>query len=521
MPADFDYVVIGSGFGGSVAALRLAQKGYRVAVLERGQRWNAEQLPQHNWQLSRYLWMPRLGLKGIQELTLMQGLLALTGSGVGGGSLVYGGVLERPSPEFFKQGQFGKLCDWGAELRSPYVIAERMLGAAQVRPGDGLDEQLSKLVRRVGGEHRRPRLGVFATDEPGKTYADPYFEGDGPQRTSCNYCGGCMTGCRYDAKNTLDKNYLYLAQQLGAKLMPGHEVGSIMPLGSGNGADGYRLAIRRPGFVAREQSPLTARGVVVAAGTLGTNRLLLRCRDIERTLPALSPTLGSQVTNNREELMFLRAPERLLNPERMAVHSLAQLDPQTQLLLAGFSPGSSLMALLAAPFPDTDDRQPGLLRSVLRTLLHPIRSLSMISPRKWASSSRTLVMMQSGSQPQGTLSMSPSLLGPRLSLRAEYPDSVPAARAVVRQLASHVQGTLQPLATNAFLRVPATAHIFGGCPIGADIQSGTVDVQQRAFGYENLYVLDGSVLPPNMGSAPSLTITAMAERAMSFIERVP
>lgn len=510
MSFDFDDLVIGSGFGGSVCALRLAERGRQVAVVERGRRLTGDDLPATNWDLRRYLWMPRLGFRGPQVLSLLGGALVLSGSGVGGGSLVYAGVLAEPGADFFER--FGDDRPWRRELEPHFATARRMLGATSAPAGDRLDEAFA----RLGGRHRRPDVGIFCSDTPGETVDDPYFDGEGPRRTSCIQCGACMTGCRFDAKNTLDKNYLFLAERRGATVLPERSVVTIAPIGDGTGADGYRVETKATGSGGRSEA-ITASRVVVAAGTIGTNRLLLSCRDHERTLPKLSARLGSAVTNNLEEFIFVRAPHGTLNDEGIAVHSAYRPDENTMVLAARFAPGASLMALLGAPYTDRGDRHPGLLGGIARAIASPITAARMVMPRRWAETSRTLIAMQSHPEPAGRLTLKRGLFGPRLKLDAAYPTTIAPAHDTARLLAADLNGAAQPFSTNALLRLPATAHLFGGCPIGRGVEDGVVDAEHRVHGYENLFVVDGSVLPPNMGIAPSLTIAAMAERVTALL----
>ena len=498
---DFDFAIVGSGFGGSVAALRLAQKGYSVCVIERGRRFAATDFPASNWNLPRYLWLPALGWRGPQEMTPLAGLLALTGSGVGGGSLIYGGVLDEPPDSYYASAEERD------DLAAHFDEARQMLGAAPAPTSDRFDDAFAGTATELGGRHHPPAVGLLTSNVPGEELADPYFGGRGPKRRSCNFCGACLTGCRYDAKNTLDKNYLHLAEQCGTRVLADTTVVSIRALGGGDGTEGYELELRG----GTETRRLSARRVVVAAGTIGTNRLLLHCRDVARTLPNLSVALGTKVTNNREELLFVRA-RASGDSEGVAIQSLARLPNDTTILGGRFGGRASLMMAMTAPILAAGTA-PGLWGLLGKLVRHPLLAVRALWPGRWVANTRLLVAMQTGAGPAGRF----YVRGSRLALEAKFPAVLPAAHRYADAAAAKLDATAHPFLTNALLRLPATAHVFGGCPLGADPVHSVADNNHQAHGYHGLYVVDGSTITSNPGVAPSLLIAAMAERAMSRI----
>ncbi|MGW8268342.1 MAG: FAD-dependent oxidoreductase, partial [Longimicrobiales bacterium] len=347
MTDHWDWIVVGSGFGGSVSALRLAEKGYSVLVLEKGRRFSPEDFPETNWNLKRWLWAPRLGFRGIFKMTFLKHLTSLNGIGVGGGSLVYGNTLPMPAESFFRAPDWGHLAAWRDELNPHYDTARRMLGATAYPRESAADRALRRVAEAMGREaHLHPtQVAVFFGD-PDEEVPDPYFEGEGPARTGCNGCGGCMTGCRFGAKNTLDLNYLWLAERRGAVVIPETEVTWIRPF-----EGGFQVTTRSGGAAGpRKDRTTTARNVILAAGVLGTVELLLRLKRSPRGLPGLSERLGDRVRTNSEVLVGVTTQRRDLDlSEGIAITSILRTDDRSFVEPVRFSSGSGLFRLLATP----------------------------------------------------------------------------------------------------------------------------------------------------------------------------
>jgi len=513
---DADFAVIGSGFGGSVAALRLAEKGYRVVVLERGKRLGLSDFPATNLDVRKYLWMPRFGWYGPQNMSLFRHMLVLSGSGVGGGSLVYAGVLEEAPDAFFSAPGWSALADWKRELAPHYDTARRMLGVVPNPCTTPADVALTKVAERAGRAHaiRPANMGVLFDAEPGRggrEIPDPYFGGDGPARTTCTLCGGCMVGCRFGAKNSLDRNYLYFAERRGARIVPEATVTTIRALGAlrpedNDGSDGYEIAYRSSTDSSAPRQTLRVGGVVLAAGAMSSNALLLGARDGGH-LPRLSKRLGDDVRLNNEEILFATTGRTADDFTRSAAATSRYLpDDKTSMILVRFPPGSWLMRLLSVPW--------------LRAAWRALRGLFT---RRWAETTAGFVVMQAGDDR--------IRLGWRRSLwtlfrrglvtqrvpGSRVPAKIPSARAAVASFANEL-GAAPAGTVNAELAgITTTVHVFGGCGMGRDADEGVVDTSQRVFGYRSFYVCDGSVITANVGGAPTLTITALAERCMASI----
>ena len=523
---DFDWLVIGSGFGGSVSALRLAEKGYRVAVLESGRRYEDEDFATTTWNARRYYWLPRLGLRGIFRMTLFKDVFVVSGCGVGGGSLGYANTLYRPQPgsAFYRDPQWGALEDWEAALRPHYDTAEHMLGVTTYE-GDGpADRLMRELATEMGvpETYSTTRVGVFF-GEPGETVADPYFGGDGPPRAGCIRCGACMVGCRHNAKNTLVKNYLWFAERAGVQVLPERTVSEIRPLGAPDGSGGYAVTSERSGaWVRKDRQVLTARGVVVAAGALGTNALLQRCR-LGGALPRLSDCIGHLVRTNSEAITAVTTKDdRHDFTKSIAITSSFYPDADTHIENVTYGPGADSISLLFTILTAAGSaltRPVKLLRAALR---HPFVFARTLWPRRWSRRTVIILAMQTL---DNSMRLRPKRsllgLGPRLQTE-EDPDKpnprfIEVADRVTRSAAQKLDATPQSGLTEALLNIPTTAHIMGGAVIGERPETGVVDGHQRAFGYENLLVCDGSAIPANIGVNPSLTITAMTEHAMSHV----
>ncbi len=521
-----DFVVIGSGFGGSVCALRLAEKGYSVVVLERGSRFRDEDFARTNRDVRRYLWLPALRCFGILQITWLRGVLALHGSGVGGGSLGYANVLVQPGDEVFAAQAWRRHGDWRSRLAPHYATASRMLGVAPNPEQGPADDVLLQVAAEYGteGSFHLTDVGVFF-GEPRKEVPDPYFDGQGPPRAGCNHCGACMIGCPNNAKNTLVKNYLYLAEKAGVTIRAESEAVDIRPVSAADGAR-YEVVYRKStSFASWRRMRLRARNVVVAAGALGSVSLLLRCRDETGSLRHLSPRVGSDVRTNSEALLGVTARNDHTDYSHgLAITSIFQADPATHVEPVRYPEGFSVMRLLAAPLVDAGDRRWVRLWRLLKTMaLHPVDlARSKVLPG-WARRTTIVLVMQSTDSRLRLARGRGLLTGFRKGLVSVDDEVRPLegelgiAHDIVRRFAALVNGVPQGSFNETLLNTPTTAHLMGGMPMGTSIEDGAIDAQCRVFGYPGMYVVDGSVIPGNPGVNPSLTITALAEYAMALI----
>ncbi len=514
---DTDVAVIGSGFGGSVSALRLTEKGYRVTVLEAGRRWAPEDFPTSNWRVRRFLWAPRLGCRGFQRLTLLRDMFVVSGAAVGGGSVVYANTLYEPLDGYYRDPHWEHLSDWREEYAPYYAQAQRMLGVNTVPFTTPADTLLGEVGERLGvRDSLHPtEVGVwFGT--PGQRVEDPYFGGRGPQRVGCIRCGNCMVGCRHEAKNTLDHNYLHLAEADGAQVLAEREVVDLEVLPTG----GYRLTHQRPGaWLRADRRSLTAEQVVLSAGALGTQKLLFALRDRGR-LPRLSPALGTLTRTNSEALVGATAADT--SPERtegVAITSSIHPDEDTHIEVVRYGRGSNLMGLMATLMVDGGGRIPRWLRFLATIVRHPVRFTRTLSVRRWSERSVILLVMQSIDNSLRVVRRR-GLLGRRLTTRQGHGRPNPTWIPVANRAAGHAAEVLggEPLGSvfEALLDVPTTAHLIGGCPLSDDPRHGVVDPYHRVHGHPGLHVCDGSVITANLGVNPSLTITAMTERAVAL-----
>lgn len=525
----FDFVIVGSGFGGSVSAMRLTEKGYKVLVLERGKRFRDEDFPKTNWNIFKYLWLPALRCFGIQEISMLNDIMVLHGSGVGGGSLVYANVLMDPGDELFNSPGWRHLGNWKSILAPYYATAKRMLGVAPNPFITPADEVLKEIADEYGrGETFTPAHLAVYFGEAGQTVPDPYFGGDGPARTGCTACGGCMVGCRHGSKNTLVKNYLYFAEKWGAEVRAESEVWDIRPLPDGQ-PDGARYAVvyRRTTALPfdRRRYTVRARNVIVAAHSLGTMRLLFRCRDVNRSLPRLSRCLGTNVRTNSEALVGSTTWDRTADYSTgPAITSIFAYDDVTRIEPVRYPRGSSFMRLLAIPMIEGADTPfKRITRTLAHGVTHPLEFLYTKFFSQWAKSSTILLVMQTIN---GTMRVRPGRsaftffrrglvteLDPGQSLSPEQKLTHDITHAFARK----TNGIAQDTIPETLLGIPATAHFIGGCPMGNDENEGVVDVNCEVFNYPGLYIMDGSIMPGNPGVNPSLTITALAEYATSRI----
>lgn len=520
----FDFVIVGSGFGGSVSALRLAEKGYRVAVLETGKRWRAEDFARSNWDVRRYLWMPLLRCFGPQRISLVKNLMVLRGTGVGGGSLIYANTLMQPKPAVFDDPSWPAGTDWDDELRPHYNTARRMLGVTTNRTHYAAEEALLKLGRELGVEStfHPTEVGIYF-GEAGQTKPDPYFGGEGPARTGCTLCGGCMVGCRHGAKNSLDRNYLYLAEKRGVKVFPERSADRLVPQADGS----YTIETKRSTswFGLRGGETLRADRVVVAAGVMGTLEILMKNRDRYGTLPHVSPKLGETVRTNGESLLGATAVSGSANfSEGIAIGAAIHPDEVTKIEAVKYPSGSSFMRVMAVPLTGDGNYVTRPLKMVWSGVVRLPRFVKMLFIRDWAQSSVVLLVMQSidtrmrfrwgRSIYRG---FSEGLVG-EPTKGFEVPSYMPIAQKAGHTLSQIIDGEAQNVMSEVLLKSPATAHVLGGAAIAMSSDSGVVDANHEVFGHRGLYVCDGSVIPSNLAVNPSLTITALAER---FASRFP
>jgi cholesterol oxidase len=516
---DVDFAIVGSGFGGSVSALRLAEKGYRVAVLEMGKRWTKDDFPKTTWNVRKYLWRPWFGMYGILQMTLVKDAFFLHGAGVGGGSLVYANTLLVPPDEAFRDVRWVGL-DWKEALAPHYATAKRMLGATESAVIVETDRMLKEVADEMGRGHtwHKATVGVYF-GEAGKTVPDPYFGGEGPERTGCILCGGCMVGCRHGAKNTLDQNYLYLAEKKGVEIQPESRVIDVRPLEGG----GYELTIERSTGLVHRRRTLRARGVVLSGGSYGTVDLLMRCKE-RGSLAKLSDRLGHYLRTNSEALLGVRSRRDDVDYSKgIAITSGVFVDDKTHIEVVRYPAGSDALAPLATVLTAGGGRVPRWLRWLGTIARHPLQFLRTVVPFGWAKRTAILLVMQPLDNHLRYRLRRPWYWPFKKKLDSERgegepaPTYIPVANLVAKKLAKKMDGIPQSGLLEVVLGKASTAHILGGCPIGLGPDDGVVDPHHRAFGYDDLYVIDGSTIPANLGVNPSLTITAMAEHAMTHV----
>jgi cholesterol oxidase len=511
---DYDVVVIGSGFGGSVAALRAAEKGYRVGVIEAGRRFTNDTLPETSWDLKKFLWAPAIGWLGIQRITPLTDVIVLSGAGVGGGSLIYANTLYTPLDDFFNDPQWAAITDWKAELSAYYDQASRMLGVVENPTETPADVEMRAVAEDLGVGHtyHHTPVGVYFGD-PGTTVDDPYFGGAGPRRTGCIQCGNCMIGCRYNAKNRLDLNYLYLAEGLGTTIHPETTVTTVRPLPAGGYAVDTRHSARR-----RQRRTFTADQVVFAAGTLGTQKLLHRMRD-DGVLPKLSARLGELTRTNSESILGARTRRKDVDYSTgVAITSSFHPDAQTHIEPVRYGKGSNAMGLLQSVLTDGGPGGPRWRKALREVRRNPRDVAKLLWLKGWSEQTIIVLVMQSLDNSL-TLARKKGRFRDRLVSRQGHgepnPSWIPAGNDVTRRLAERIDG-IAGGSIGELANIPMTAHIIGGCPIGATAEDGVIDPWQRLYGHDGLHVLDGAAVTANLGVNPSLTITAQAERAMGF-----
>lgn len=514
---EYDYIIIGSGFGGSVSALRLSKKGYTVLVIEKGKWFKAEDFPKTNWNFRKWLWMPSLRFFGIMKLTIFKHVAVLSGTGVGGGSLVYANTLPIPKSAFFKTGSWSKLNDWENELAPYYQEALRMLGAAKnPKLFDG-DIGLKKVAQKLGMEDKfdATTVAVYFGEE-NVTKEDPYFEGMGPERTGCNFCGACMTGCRNNSKNTLDKNYLHLAQKYGAVIMAEHEVYDVKPINTENGSNGYEVLIKTSTKLFSKKSKLLSKGVIFSGGVLGTIKLLLQLKT--KSLSNISDRLGQDIRTNNETLVSVSSLEKDKNFSKgVAIGSILDTDDNSHLEICRYSEGSNAWKLIHYPYVTGTNVFIRLGKVLLSLIKSPIKYFKIYFMNSWAKKTVVLLFMQTL---DSTLRFKINIFGfmnSTVSTGKKPTPFIPESVKLIKEYSEAVNGVSTSFALETIAGIPSTAHILGGAVMGENSSEGVIDKNNKVFGYENLYIIDGSMISANPGVNPSLSITAIAERAMDQI----
>lgn len=527
IPYDFDQIVIGSGFGGSVSAHRLTEKGYSVGVMEMGRRWRAEDFPKSNWDAKRYFWRPGLRMFGFFNMRLFRHMVVMCGNAVGGGSIAYASALLKPSPEVWDQGSWAGLQDWKQVMPQHYDTAERMLGVADntlLSEADRRLEQMAKLAG-IAKTYYPGRSGTFfppAGEAGGKTYPDPYFGGEGPERSTCTGCGGCLVGCRHNAKNSLDKNYLYLAEKHGAKVFAETRVVDVRPInGQPDGREGYEVHTESSTALLHKQARVfRCRAVVFAASSLGTVELLLRLKQ-GGSLPRISDDLGKRIRTNAESLIGLRFPASVASMSPgIAGGAAVYLDPQTHMGVVRYAEGMDATSLLMTVMRSATSNWGRIPAWLWRLVRHPVQALRAHNPIGFARETMLFVVMQN-KQAHIDLRLKRRWYWPFQTMLCSegepIPAHIPEANAFVEKAAKAIGGIPMSLLTDTLFNIPTTAHCMGGCAMAETVEHGVMDARNRVFGYQHMLICDGSMLSANLGVNPSLTITALTEHAMSHI----
>ncbi|MEX0987641.1 MAG: GMC family oxidoreductase [Bacteroidales bacterium] len=515
--AQYDFIIIGSGFGGSVSALRLAGKGYRVLVIEKGKEWKPDQFPQTNWNLRKWLWLPGFRFFGIFKMTFLRHVGILSGVGVGGGSLVYANTLPRPKEPFFNSGNWKGITDWKRELEPHYATAEKMLGAVENPQLFDSDNSLQRVAAGMGIEtaFEPTRVAVYF-GEAEKEVSDPYFGGEGPRREGCRFCGACMTGCRYNAKNTLDKNYLYLARNKGVTVISESRVKIVKPIGRPDGSDGYEIIWKRStGILCARRKKAISRGVVFSGGVLGTVRLMLDLK--RRHLPGLSDRVGDHIRTNNESLVLVHSKEKDKDFSKgIAIGSIFPPDQNTHLEAVRYGSGSGFWKMMGVPLTQGSSMLVRMGKLFIQLITKPGGWLRILLSRNFSKESMILLFMQ---HLDSTVRFRRGWFNLRSGITTGAAPSafMPLAKELADRTANEINGKSFVMVTEALTGTPTTAHILGGCVIGRNREEGVIDKNHRVFGYKNMYICDGSAISANPGVNPALTITAMTERAMEKI----
>ena len=522
---DYDYIVIGSGFGGSTAAYRLTEKGYRVGVFEMGKRYYTQDFPKTNWNLKKFMWLPLLGLHGFFRTKLFKHVWVLAGTGVGGGSLVYANTLLEPDESIWEDPKWQHLKNWKSTMPGFYKTAQHMLGVTKNQYLGQADKCVRSTADKLGlgKTFYTTDVGVFFGEKE-KTVSDPYFNGKGPDRTGCRFCGGCMVGCRYGAKNTLDKNYLYLAEKLGTTIIPETKVISVKPIDDcHDGQKGYEITTTSTFNLFKKKKVFKSKGVVFSGGVLGTIPLLLKSKK-KGDLPALSPQVGHYVRTNSEAIIGVRMKDKSLDfSDGIAIGSGIYVDKDTHIEPVRYSKGSDSLSLITTILAGNKPGIGRIFKWLGTNLRHPINFFRVLNPFGLATSTIILLVMQ-------PISSYLQLRYQRywffpffkrlqtINNSEKIPVVIPQANNFARKMAAQFDGIPLTSLAEIFLNVPTTAHILGGAVMGENAKEGVIDAQNKVFNYQNMYVCDGSMIGANLGVNPSLSIVALTEHAMSYIE---
>ncbi len=508
----FDFIVIGSGFGGSVSALRLSEKGYRVLVIEQGRRYRQDEFPKSDWELSKYLWNPKLGWRGFLNISFFKKAFVLSGVGVGGGSLVYAATLMKPGDQFFSDPGWPAGIDWKKQLEPYFERSRQMLGAAQWNP-DGQEDLILQQVAadmNAAGTFRGVDLGIYQGNPDTET--DPYFQGEGPSRKGCSRCAGCITGCREGGKNSLDKNYLWFAEKHGTIILDQHKAFKIKLENTV-----YSVFTKGIGFK-KKKNVFYSKNLIISANVLGTTELLLLQRDRYKTLPLLSPTLGFKVRTNSEALSGVALSSHKLN-NGPAITACFCPEPGTMVQPVKFNDASGAVTHLAGMAAEGRSPLFRCIKGFLVLFTHPLQALRILAHPRWCSNSLVLMVMQNHESSM-QLKLKKGILKSTLTFSGKdgkVPTFIKAGQETAKRYAALSKGIPMNCITELIANKATTAHLIGGCPMSEIPENGVVDRQMRVFNYPGLYVIDSSVIPANPGVNPSLTIAALAEYAMDQI----
>ncbi|NOQ71789.1 MAG: NAD(P)-binding protein [Crocinitomix sp.] len=514
---EYDYIIVGSGFGGSVSALRLSKKGYKVLVVEKGKWFKAKDFPKTNWNFRKWLWMPGVRFFGIMKLSIFRHIVIISGTGVGGGSLVYANTLPVPKSAFFKTGSWSELNDWEYELAPYYKEALKMLGATKnPKLFDG-DIGLKKVAQKLKMEDKfsATNVGVYFGEE-NVTEEDPYFDGEGPKRTGCNFCGACMTGCRNNSKNTLDKNYLHLAQKYGAEILAEHEVYDVNPIDSEDGTGGYEVAIKTSTKFFSKKKKITTKGVIFSGGVLGTIKLLLKLK--QNSLPNISDKLGQDIRTNNETLVSVSSLEKDKNYSKgVAIGSILDTDENSHLEVVRYAEGSNAWKLVHFPYVTGNNVFVRIAKMFWAWIKSPIQYFRVYFVNSWAKKTVVLLFMQTL---DSTLRFKRNWLGlmrSKVSTGKKPTPFIPESVKLIKEYSKVVNGVSTSFGLETLAGIPSTAHILGGAVMGKNPAEGVIDKNNAVFGYQNMFIIDGAMISANPGVNPSLSITAIAEHAMDQI----